>query len=128
MRLLVDANLSPKVSAGLRAAGHDAIHVDDIDMTSASDKDISERAAAEARVVISSDSDFAQILALTGRTAPSLVLLRSADPMTPTEQTALVAANLPTIADDLAQGAVASLGQNHLRVRLLPLRAKPPES
>lgn len=122
MRLLVDANLSPRVSAGLREAGHDAVHVFDIDMTHASDKAIAERAAREDRVIISSDSDFAQILALTGGTAPSLVLLRSADPMSPPEQTALLVANLPTVADDLAQGAVASLGRNHLRVRLLPLR------
>jgi predicted nuclease of predicted toxin-antitoxin system len=123
MRFLVDANLSPKVAAGLRDGGHDAVHVYEIDMHSATDEAISLVAAEESRAVISSDSDFAQILALTGRTAPSLVLLRSADPMTPREQVALLLANLPTVADDLEAGAVASLGGNHLRVRPLPLRA-----
>lgn len=122
MRFLVDANLSPKVAAGLRDGGHDAVHVYEIDMHSATDEAISLVAAEESRAIISSDSDFAQILALTGRIAPSLVLLRSADPMTPSEQVSLLLANMPTVADDLEAGAVASLGGNHLRVRPLPLR------
>jgi predicted nuclease of predicted toxin-antitoxin system len=126
MRFLVDANLSPKVAAGLRDGGHDAVHVYEIDMHSATDEAISLVAAEESRAVISSDSDFAQILALTGRTAPSLVLLRSADPMTPSEQVSLLLANLTTVADDLEAGAVASLGGNHLRVRPLPLRGAKP--
>lgn len=99
------------------------MHVYDLDMHSATDEAISLVAADESRAVISSDSDFAQILALTGRTAPSLVLLRSADPMTPDAQVSLLLANLPTVSDDLAAGAVVSPGGNHLRVRPLPLRA-----
>lgn len=66
MRLLIDANLSPKVAAGLRVGGHDVVHVYDLDMHSATDEAISLVAADESRTVISSDSDFAQILALTG--------------------------------------------------------------
>jgi predicted nuclease of predicted toxin-antitoxin system len=50
-----------------------------------------------------------------------VVLLRSADHLRPSEQAALVAANLPLIAEDLEKGAVASLTRDRLRVRDLPI-------
>ncbi len=96
MKLLVDANLSP---------------VDRIvrDWSALSDRLGRQRLAT--------------ILALTGRGRPSLVLFRSADALTPREQAALLAANLPTVEDVLRVGAVVSISLNHLRVRRLPLRS-----
>ncbi len=46
MRLLIDANLSPRVSAGLRSAGFDAIHVADVGLVTAADETILAYAAA----------------------------------------------------------------------------------
>lgn len=40
MKLLVDANLSPRVAAILRSAGHDARHVTDVGLGTASDAEI----------------------------------------------------------------------------------------
>ena len=39
MRLLIDANLSPRVAEGLRFAGYDAVHVVDFTMVTATDDD-----------------------------------------------------------------------------------------
>ncbi|MDR1386944.1 MAG: DUF5615 family PIN-like protein [Propionibacteriaceae bacterium] len=64
MRYLVDANLSPTVSAALNAAGFGAVHVRDVGLVSASDGDISAFAAETGAVVISADSDFATLLAI----------------------------------------------------------------
>jgi hypothetical protein len=47
--------------------------------------------------------------------------LRSADHLRPTEQAELVAANLPSITEDLEKGAIASLTRDRLRVRELPI-------
>jgi len=48
-------------------------------------------AAAIALVIVSADSDFGELLAASrGATRPSVVLLRSADRLTPDEQAALL--------------------------------------
>lgn len=123
MRLLIDANLSPVVAERLRAAGFDATHVEDHGLGAASDEHIASFAVEHDAAIVSADSDFATILALTGKGAPSLVLFRSADALAPSGQAALLAANLPTVEDELRAGAVVSISREHLRVRRLPLRS-----
>ncbi len=49
-----------------------------------------------------------------------MVLLRSADRLTPDQQADLILANLDTVAADLTSGAVVTIGRGHLRVRTLP--------
>jgi predicted nuclease of predicted toxin-antitoxin system len=106
VRLLVDANLSPNVAAQLRTACFDASHVADHALASATDEAIAAFAAEHDYAILSADSDFATLLAMNGNRAPSLLLLRSADALTPTEQADLLAANLPAIEDELRAGAV----------------------
>jgi predicted nuclease of predicted toxin-antitoxin system len=62
------------------------------------------------------------MLALTGQRAPSLVLLRSADHLTPDEQASLLLANLSALAKDIDAGSVITISQGRLRVRPLPMR------
>jgi predicted nuclease of predicted toxin-antitoxin system len=40
MRLLLDANLSPRIAESLRAAGFEAVHVADLDLVAATDDEI----------------------------------------------------------------------------------------
>ncbi len=121
MRFLLDANLSPEVARLLKEAEHDAIHVSEIGLLSAPDPEIMEAAAREHRVLLTADADFGALLALGSRATPSVVLLRSADHLRPSEQAELLAANLPLIAEDLEKGAIASLTRDRLRVRELPI-------
>ena len=72
MQLLIDANLSPRVAAKLRDAGHDAVHVVDIGLLSASDEAILAHAAASQQAIISADTDFGELLAVSGATRPSV--------------------------------------------------------
>lgn len=122
MRFLVDANLSPRVAARLCDGGYEASHVQDHGLLNADDEKILRHALDAGYVIISADSDFATMLALTGMTSPSLILLRSADHLNPTEQAHLLLANLPAVLQDLDSGCVVSMSRNHLRVKSLPIR------
>lgn len=121
MKLLLDANLSPEVGRRLNEAGHDAIHVADIGLLTATDPVILQAAAKEERVLLTADSDFGALLALGSLASPSVLLLRSADHLRPAEQAELIAINLPSISAELARGAIASLTRDRLRVRELPI-------
>lgn len=70
MRLPVDATLSPRVTARLRRGGHEASHVADHDLFTASDEAILAHATATGHAIISADSDSATMPALGGLRAP----------------------------------------------------------
>jgi predicted nuclease of predicted toxin-antitoxin system len=121
VKLLLDANLSPRVARLLNETGHNAIHVADIGLLTATDPVILRAAAKEERILLTADSDFGALLALGSLASPSVLLLRSADHLRPSEQAELIAANLPQIAEDLKKGAIVSLTRERLRIRELPI-------
>jgi predicted nuclease of predicted toxin-antitoxin system len=86
MRLLVDANLSPRVTQRLRDASQDAVHVRDVGLRNALDPEILEYARSQHRVVLTADADFAMMLAARRAVGPSVIQLRSADHLTPDAQ------------------------------------------
>jgi predicted nuclease of predicted toxin-antitoxin system len=122
MRLLVDANLSPAVADGLRKAGVDAVHVVDLDLLTASDDDIFDRAVADGLTVVTADSDYGMLLALRRATNPSVIHLRHVAELTPDRHLALLVANLAQLTDILERGAIVSLSPTRLAVRDLPIR------
>ena len=93
----------------------------DVGLLTASDLTILERAATDDRIIVSADADFGALLALGRQTKPSLILLRSADHLSPAEHGSLLLANLPTVSDELEGGAIVTFSRGHLRVRLLPI-------
>jgi predicted nuclease of predicted toxin-antitoxin system len=122
VRLLIDANLSPKVTRALSKSGLDAVHVGDVGLLTAPDRSILDYAAANNLVIVSADSDFGEMLAARrGATRPSVVLLRSADRLTSDDQAVLLATNLPAVADDLETGAIVTIARGRMRVRSLPI-------
>ncbi|MGH8885471.1 MAG: DUF5615 family PIN-like protein [Egibacteraceae bacterium] len=126
LRLLVDANLSPRVAARLRAAGHDVIHVADCGLLAPSGDRILAAAAEDDRTIISADADFGTLLALDGHEKPSVVLLRSTIcAVQPAEGVGAPASTRPASRRRRCRAAPARAGRDCRRAQRMDLAACP---
>ena len=121
MKFLIDNNLSPLVADALKAAGHDAVHLRDLGMQAATDDVVLEHARADERILVSADTDFGGLLARSGASTPSVILIRRLAGRRAAEHAAIILANLDQVAEDLAAGAIVVLHEDSLRVRRLPM-------
>jgi predicted nuclease of predicted toxin-antitoxin system len=121
LRFLLDESLSRRVVALLTTAGHDVVHVHDIDLKGARDPVVLARAVKDERVLVTLDTDFGALVAHSQAAVPSIVLFRGEVTRRAEGQAALLLANLDAVADDLRSGAVVVIGYGRLRVRRLPI-------
>lgn len=75
MRFIVDANLPPALADWIRNAGHDASHISDLGLTTATDQQIWARARQDGACIVSKDEDFL-ILKTAEPNGPALVWVR----------------------------------------------------
>ena len=122
MRFLLDENQSPRVADHLAEAGHDVVHVRDLDMRTSPDADILEVAREDDRVVVSADVDFGELLARSNADRPSILLFRRQQQRRARQLAALILANLDDVAEDLESGAVVVFDADRIRVRRLPFQ------
>jgi predicted nuclease of predicted toxin-antitoxin system len=121
VRFLIDNALSPIIAERLRQAGHNAVHVRDYGIHAGSDEEIFARAGRQHRIVVSADTDFGTLLALTGKRLPSVILFRHGASRRPEGQLAMLLANLAAIEEPLQSGSVVVFDEARIRIRLLPI-------
>ena len=120
MRFLVDECLSPQVARLLLEAGHDAAHAAELDLLGHTDDEVMSVARNHQRVVLSADTDFGELLARSGDSMPSVILLRRQS-HNATDQVGVVLAALIDVSSDLEAGAIVVVEDNRIRVRRLPI-------
>lgn len=120
MRLLLDQGTPWRAAALLRQAGWDVVHTREVGLADADDAVILDRAAEDGRTVVTLDSDFHQLLALSGDRKPSVIRVRIEGLVYDTFA-ALLQKALPARASEIEAGTAISITPRGVRVRRLPL-------
>jgi predicted nuclease of predicted toxin-antitoxin system len=120
MRFLADAGISPKTVDYLRQRGHDAVHVRELLLQRAADRELVGQARAQSRILLTFDLDFGEMLALGILQQPSVVIFRLADERADSVNRRLEAV-LSEQAEALASGALVLIEDARYRVRRLPI-------
>jgi predicted nuclease of predicted toxin-antitoxin system len=120
VRLLVDEALQDAVAHRLADAGHDVTHIRLLGLAGHTDDEVMALALDENRLLVTTDTDFGTILALTGAAGPNVLLLRGIGDSVDVRVAAIIDL-LPRIEYELAQGAVVVLEEDRYRVRYLPI-------
>jgi predicted nuclease of predicted toxin-antitoxin system len=76
VRFLIDAQLPPGLARYLISRGHEAEHVFDLALATASDRQIWECAFAQGAALITKDEDFVTMRALSRGGGPAIVWVR----------------------------------------------------
>ena len=121
MKLLVDMNLSPSWVDRLGHHGFEAVHWSTIGAATAPDVEILAWANEHEFVLITNDLDFSAILAAGAVSGPSVIQLRTQDLLSDAALS-IVAKALQAHREDIKRGALLSIDEGGMRVRMLPLR------
>ena len=119
-RLLLDQGIPQSTDAHLRREGFDAVHVQSLGMSRASDRLILERARMEQRAVITLDADFHALLAVGNESGPSVIRIRR-EGLHGEEIAALLHQIWPLIHTQIEAGAMVAITEKAVRIRRLPL-------
>jgi len=125
MRFLADMGISPRTVAFVRDLGLNAIHLSEEGLERLSDSDILAKAVSEDRVVLTNDLGFSELVAASGAHLPSVITFRLRN-MKPTNVNQHLRLILSQHQLELASGAVLSVTEGQIRVRLLPINRSSP--
>jgi predicted nuclease of predicted toxin-antitoxin system len=123
MKFLADMGISPKTIDLLRNLGYEATHLHKEGLDRLPDPDILAKARQEGRILLTHDLDFGELMAASGANLPSVATFRLRN-----MQPANINHHLREVTnlhqDALDKGAVITVTEGRIRVRLLPIEAK----
>lgn len=120
MKFLLNMNVPRRLAVSLMAQGHSCRHAGDIGMSRASDEAILREARVHQEVIITHDLDYGHLLALSGESAPSVMIFRLRNTH-PDNLFAQMMRVWTEIEGPLQRGAIVVLEDAALRVRPLPI-------
>lgn len=120
MKLLLDQGLPRSAAPLLRNAGIDTVHTGGIGYATAEDREIIKRAVQENRTVVTLDSDFHMLLALSGASSPSVIRIRI-DGLRAEAIVHLIQEILADWRNEIEAGVAITVQQGRIRFHNLPL-------
>ncbi len=120
MRLLIDQGFGQTCADLLITSGHDTLHVASIGRHKDADEELVRFAISEKRVIVTLDADFHAIVAISGKTVPSVVRVRI-EGLKGEEAAALIGAELARSEEVLGRGALITVYRERTGVHLLPV-------
>lgn len=120
MRFLLDMGISKSVAAWLKANGHDAVHLNDENLHTLPDNAILQKASLEKRIILTSDTDFGQLLALSNFQQASVIQFRTSS-FTPDNIRSKLELVLKEFAADLDNEFIITIEDTRFRYRRLPI-------
>lgn len=119
MKFLADMGIAPRTVAFLRAMGHDATHLHEENLDRLPDRSVLRKAMDEDRILLTHDLDFGELMAASGASLPSVIVFRLRN-MHATCVNYYPEVILSQHTDSLESGAMVSVTEGQVRVRLLP--------
>ena len=118
--ILLDQGLPRSAASVLRDEGWDVLHTGDIGLSRSTDRQILEYARREKCVVVTLDSDFHTIIALTNASSPSVIRIRLEGLRGP-DLASLIKRIWPKIEPQVKRGAMITVTESGIRSRNIPL-------
>jgi len=123
MNFLLNMNVHREMTAPLEKRGHICRHVGDIGMSRARDVEVVAEAKRTGETIITHDLDYGHLLAFSGESAPSVIILRLRD-LRSDEILSRLDVVWSEIESPLRNGAIVSISDKSLRIRNLPIEAE----
>jgi len=121
VKFLLDMGISFHLIPDLRSDGHEAVHIAEISTGTLPDAEILSRARADGYVLLVHDLDFPLLMAASGSRSPSVIVFRLRN-MRPENVLIYLRKALVAAREALEAGAIVSVTEGAIRVRLLPVR------
>lgn len=123
MKFLFDVGVSHRSAEYLNTLGHEATHLRNLGLQRLPDPKILHKALDEARVIVTHDLDFGELVAKSENRLPSVISFRLRD-MRHKQVNFYLDRILQDHQDDLCKGAILSVTEGRIRIRRLPMHLK----
>lgn len=115
LRLLVDENVSPRVTAFLRSCGMDLLDVKENGWFGKEDVELLEKAYEEGRFVLTHDSDFGALAVHAGKRCRGIIYIRSKN-LHP-DNVIMICGRLTGLGVEIKPGTIIIADEHKVRMR-----------